>query len=144
MSYLQELGFTFRRFPNTIKLFYVSDIFFGLAQAIFHTLFNLHLLQIGYTAEHVGNLQSLAALVMAAVAIPVGVVGDRWGRRGLYVAGSFLFGAPFMVMPWLTAYPLLVAAYTVFMVGTTLMLVNESALLAGRLAPTSVQRSSVS
>lgn len=135
MTYFKELSLTFRRFPRVIKLFYVSDIAFGLAVAIFATLFNLHLLSLGYTAEHVGRLQSLASLVMAAVAIPVGLVGDRWGRRGLYIAGSLLFGIPFLVMPWLTEWPWVVAAYLVFTLGNVLLLVNESPLLAGEVGP---------
>lgn len=131
MSYLQTLRSEFVGFPRTVKLFYVSDIFFGLAQAIFGTLFNLHMLEVGFNADHIGQLQSLGSLVMALLAIPVGLAADRWGRRWFYVAGSVLFGVPYLVMARLTAFPLLMAVWIIFSVGNTLMFVNESPLLAG-------------
>jgi MFS family permease len=66
-------------------------------QAIFGTLFNLHLLEIGIL-DHIGTLQSLSALLIAAIAIPTGLAGDRWGRRCLYVTGSILFSVPYLIM----------------------------------------------
>jgi MFS transporter, DHA1 family, multidrug resistance protein len=131
MSYVRDLYTDFIAFPRTVKLFYVTDIFFGFAQAIFTTLFNLHMLDAGFTADHIGQLQAVSALVMAALAIPVGLASDRWGRRWFYVAGSILFGVPYLVMPWLATFPLMMAAWVVFSVGNTLMFVNESPLLAG-------------
>jgi MFS transporter, DHA1 family, multidrug resistance protein len=135
MSYLHDLYQQWRCFPRTIKLFYCADIFFAFAQAIFATLFNLHLLEIGYTAGHIGLLQSLAALLTALIAVPIGLAGDRWGRRGLYVAGSILFSVPYMIMPWATSYPLLMGVFIVNTIGNTLMFVNESPLLAGEVSP---------
>lgn len=135
MSYIQELYTQFKHFPRTVKLFYGTDILFAFAQAIFSTLFNLHLLAVGFNADHVGRLQTLAALVMAALAIPVGLAADRWGRRWFYVAGSILFGMPYALMPWVTNFPALMLLNVVFTVGNTLMMVNEAPLLAGEVGP---------
>jgi len=131
MAYFQDLYTEFRSFPRTVKLFYVTDIFFGLAQAIFTTLFNLHVLEAGFNADHIGQLQSMASLIMAALALPIGLAADRWGRRWFYVAGSLLFGMPYLVMPWLRSFPVMMAIWVIFSVGNTLMFVNESPLLAG-------------
>lgn len=131
MSYVQDLYTDFIGFPRTVKLFYLTDIFFGFAQAIFSTLFNLHMLDAGFTADHIGQLQAVSSLVMAALAIPVGLAADRWGRRWFYVAGSILFGVPYLIMPWLSTFPLMMAVWVMFSVGNTLMFVNESPLLAG-------------
>ncbi|MDF2627774.1 MAG: major facilitator superfamily 1 [Symbiobacteriaceae bacterium] len=131
MSYVQDLYTDFIAFPRTVKLFYLTDIFFGFAQAIFSTLFNLHMLDAGFTADHIGQLQAVSSLVMAGLAIPVGLASDRWGRRWFYVVGSILFGIPYLVMPWLPTFPFMMAAWVVFSVGNTLMFVNESPLLAG-------------
>ena len=131
MNYIQDQYRQVVSLPRTVRIFYLSDIFFAVAMAIFSTLFNLHLLEIGYNENHIGQIQSVSSLAMAFVAIPVGLAGDRWGRRWLYVAGSFLFGIPFAVMPWLTNYPLLMTIYVLGTVGSTLMFVNESPLLAG-------------
>ncbi|HWH72375.1 MAG TPA: MFS transporter [Candidatus Sulfotelmatobacter sp.] len=131
MAYFHDLATQFRSFPRTVKLFYLTDIFFAFATAIFSTLFNLHMLEAGFTADHIGQLQSMSSLIMAALAIPVGLAADRWGRRWFYVAGSLLFGVPYLVMPWLHAFSWMMSAWIVFSVGNTLMFVNESPLLAG-------------
>lgn len=131
MTFFSDLYHQLRGLPRTVKLFYVSDIFFAFAQAIFVTLFNLHLLKLGYNASHVGTLQAVAALAMAVTAVPIGVFADRFGRRGIYVAGSLLFGMPYAIMPWLTNFNLLIIAYLVHTVGMTMVMVNESPLLAG-------------
>jgi predicted MFS family arabinose efflux permease len=120
-----------RSFPRTIKLFYGTDILFAFAQAITATLFNLHLLEIGYTAAHIGRLQSTTAYLVAAIAIPIGLMGDRWGRRGLYLTGSMLMSLPYLLVPWLTNYPLLLIANLVITLGMALMYVNEPAIFAG-------------
>lgn len=131
MTFFHDLNTQLRGLPRTVKLFYVSDIFFAFAQAIFMTLFNLHLLKVGYDASHVGTLQSLAALTMALAAVPMGVIGDRFGRRGLYISGSLLFGIPYAIMPLLTDFRLLMVAYVAHTIGMTMVMVNESPLLAG-------------
>lgn len=135
MSYLLSLYRDFQRFPRAVRLFYASDIFYGLSTGIFNTLLNLHLLAVGYTPDHVGILQSAGALVIAMAAIPIGLIGDRWNRRHLYVAGSLLFGIPYLLAPWLSSFPLLVAIYALGMLGHTLMMVNESPILAGEVGP---------
>ncbi len=135
MTFFRDLFGQLRSFPRTVKLFYVSDIFFAFAQAIFATLFNLHLLKVGYNAEHIGTLQSLAAMVIALAAVPIGVLADRFGRRGMYVTGSLLFGIPYGLMPLLTDFRLLMVVYGVHNLGMALMMVNESPLLAGEVGP---------
>jgi MFS family permease len=131
VAYFQEHYRLWLAFPRSIKLFYFSDIFFALSQALWSTVFNLHLLEVGFTAEHIGVLQSVSALVMALIAIPVGLVSDRWGPRRFYIFGSLLFGVPFLVMPWLRSFPLLVGVYVLQVCLNTFMMVSESALLAG-------------
>jgi predicted MFS family arabinose efflux permease len=135
MSYIQDLYEHFTGFPRTVKLFYCADIFYGFAGAIFSTLFNLHMLAVGFTADHIGRLQTLSSLVIAVLAIPVGLAADRWGRRWFYVAGSLLFGVPYMVMPWLTSFPAMLGIWVLYSVANVLMFVNESPLLAGEVGP---------
>lgn len=135
MSYIQDLYVQLRDFPRTVKFFYATDILFGFAQAIWSTLFNLHMLGAGFTADHIGQIHSVSSLVMAGLALPIGLASDRWGRRWFYVAGSILFGVPYLAAPWLTSFPLLMAAMVVVTAGTCLMFVNESPLLAGEVGP---------
>lgn len=144
LTYIKDLYTQWNRFPKTVKLFYFSDIFFAFAQAIFGTLFNLHLLEIGYTANHIGTLQSLSPLLIAAIAMPIGLAGGRWGRRGLYVTGSILFSVPCLIMPWLTSYPLLLGCFILGTVGNALMFMNKSPVLAGAIDWTSGPQPSAS
>ena|GEM_PF-4214121 len=131
MAYFQDLCAQFRRFPTAIRYFYLTDMLFAFSVSIFGTLFNLHLLSIGYTADHVGQLQAVSAILMAAVAIPIGLTGDRWNRRTLYIAGSLFFGLPYIVLPWVSQFPVLMAVQAMSALGHTLMQVNESGILAG-------------
>jgi len=131
MSYFVDLDRQLSAFPRSIKLFYVTDMLFGFAMAIYATLFNLHLLAAGFTAVHIGTLQSAAALIPAVIAIPVGLASDRWGRRWLYVIGSTAFGASYLVLPFLTTEGALVAVYAVGMGFFTFMIVTEAPLLSG-------------
>jgi len=135
MTFFRDLYAQLHSFPRTVKLFYASDIFFAFAQAIFATLFNLHLLKVGYTAEDIGALQSLSALITALSAVPIGVLADRFGRRGMYVAGSLLFGIPYGLMPLVTDFRLLMVVYSVYTLGMSLMMVNEGPLLSGEVGP---------
>ncbi|MGE5674954.1 MAG: MFS transporter [Mycobacterium leprae] len=130
-SYIREHYQLWLTFPRSVKLFYVTDIFFAVATAIFSTLFNLHLLAMGFTAEHIGRLSGVMALLVAVLAIPIGLAGDRWGSRRLYAAGSICWATPFLVLPWLHSFPLILAAQAVTTVGAACMNVNEAPLLAG-------------
>ncbi|MCG0239865.1 MAG: MFS transporter, partial [Firmicutes bacterium] len=118
-----------------IRYFLAGDIFFGLAQGLVTLVLNLHLLDLGLTADHIGHHQALGGLVMATLAIPAGMAADRWGRRGMYLAGSYGFALPLLVLPWVTAYPGLIALYAVYYLAFTLMFTTEFPLLAEEVPP---------
>lgn len=135
LTYFAELYQQLIGFPRSVKLFYLSDIFFGFGLAIFTTLFNLHLLASGYTADHVGRLTAIASITMALFSIPIGILADRYGRRLMYVTGSLLFGIPYMLLPFVHGFPLIAAVTVVSILGQSLMFVNETPLLAGEVEP---------
>lgn len=141
MYFIHDLYAQLCALPRTVKLFYISDIFFAFAQSIFTTLFNLHLLKIGYDPGHIGTLQSLSALLIALTAVPIGLLADRFGHRWLYVAGSLLFGLPYAIMPHLTDFRLLLLAYGINSIGMSLMFVTENPLLSREVE--TAQRASV-
>lgn len=135
LSYVHGLYLQFRRFPPAIRRFYFADIWFALSRSIFGALFNLHLLQLGYSANQIGRLQLVASLSSALLAVPVGLWADRIGRRRLYVSGSFLFALPFLILPFLSSFPAILMVNTLGMVGLLMAQVNEAPLLAAEVDP---------
>jgi DHA1 family multidrug resistance protein-like MFS transporter len=135
LSYVQQTYAQLQRFPRAVKLFYVADIWFALSRAIFGAIFNLHLLQVGFTENEIGTVQLIASLCSALLAIPVGLLADRYGRRLLYAAGSLLFAIPYLVLPFCTSFPALLLTNTLGSVGLLMAMVNEAPLLAGEVMP---------
>lgn len=130
LGYTRGLYLQFRRFPPAIRRFYVADIWFALSRSIFGTLFNLHLLHLGYNTSSLGSLQLVASLCSALLAVPVGLWADRFGRRRLYVAGSLLFALPYVALPFSTSFPAILCANTLGTAGLLMAQVNEAPLLA--------------
>lgn len=135
VSYVHGLYLQFRRFPPAIRRFYFADIWFAFSRSIFGAIFNLHLLQQGYSTGEIGLLQTVAALCSALLAVPIGLWADRIGRRWLYVSGSVLFALPYLFLPFLTSFPAILAANTLGMVGLLMAQVNEAPLLAAEVEP---------
>lgn len=135
LSYVHGLYLQFRRFPPAIRRFYFADIWFAFSRSIFGALFNLHLLQQGYSASQIGLLQTIASICSALLAVPVGLWADRFGRRRLYVSGSLLFALPYLILPFLSSFPAILAANTLGMVGLLMAQVNEAPLLAAEVEP---------
>jgi DHA1 family multidrug resistance protein-like MFS transporter len=130
LAYAHELYVQFRRFPLVIRRFYLADIWFAFARSIFAAIFNLHLMNLGYTAGQMGSLQLVSSLCSAVLAIPIGYRADRIGRRPLYVLGSFLFAVPYLILPFLTSFPAVLVVNTLGMIGLLMAQVNETPLLA--------------
>lgn len=134
-SYVHGLYLQFRRFPPVIRRFYAADIWYALSRSIFSAIFNLHLMQQGFTASQLGLLQLIASLSAALFAIPVGLLADRFGRRKLYVIGSILFALPYLVLPFLSSFTAILIANTVGSLGLLIAQVNEAPLLAAEVEP---------
>lgn len=135
MQYFADLYLQVRSYSPAVRLFFLSDLCFGMAQGILNLQLNLHLLQLGYTAEHVGRLQAIGAIVMAVLAIPAGLLADRYGKRWFYLAGSYGFGLPFLLLPFINDFGGLVVLYSVHFFANTLMFTTEFPILAAEVRP---------
>ncbi len=81
-----------RRFSRPARLFLFSTTLSWMAHGVSSVLFNLYLTEGGFRESFVGRVVSLNALGVALLALPAGVLADRWGRRRCIVLGTVLEG----------------------------------------------------
>src|SRR5258707_13458792 len=62
-------------------LFFSASLFFAFGFSIFYFLFNLYLLDFGYTERSLGLIGGLVAAGGIAGTIPIGVLAQRFGLR---------------------------------------------------------------
>ncbi|HEV7664448.1 MAG TPA: MFS transporter [Chloroflexota bacterium] len=123
------------RFTWTVKMYMLSVVFFGLGTSIFDLVYNLHLLQLGFTASDLGTLWAIGLAVMSVCAIPVGLLADRLGRRWFFVGGSLLFGVSMLAVPFTTSLTALVVLQVLNAIGAIAMFTTETATMAGEVDP---------
>jgi EmrB/QacA subfamily drug resistance transporter len=85
-----------------------------------------------------GDLQWIVdsyVLVLAAMMLPVGALGDRYGRRGGLIAGLLLFGAASAVAAWAGSVGVLIAARAVMGLGAAALATLGIALIPAMFAP---------
>jgi MFS family permease len=82
-----------RQFSRPARLFLLSTSLTWMAHGVSSVLFNLYLTTGGFRESFVGRVISLNALGVVLVALPAGVLADRWGRRRCLVLGTVLEGA---------------------------------------------------
>jgi len=81
--------------PNA-RLYLLNVILAGAAMGIFRLLFNFYVISLGYDEAFLGNLVATSSLTSLVVALPMGYLADRLGRKislllgGLGVAVAIL------------------------------------------------------
>jgi MFS family permease len=61
---------------------------FALDGGIFAVIYNLYLLRLHYSPEAIGQINSAAEMTLAITALPMGMLGSRWGSRPMLVLGA--------------------------------------------------------
>ena len=72
---------------------------FSLAGGIYAVLFNIYLLRLDYGTEFIGILGSIDTFVYMLMAIPAGLLGQRWGARQAMLLGTTLLTAAGLLIP---------------------------------------------
>jgi MFS family permease len=133
-SYLQKM----RLFNRDVWLYLASATvigfgFFGIAGV----LFNLYLLRLGYGPEFVGTLFAIGSLSWAAVSLPAGTLGRRWGLRRTMICGMIMMAVGASLMPCADLIPLtwravwLISTLLSVWIGGAFWIVNGIPFLAG-------------
>lgn len=111
------------------QLYLLSVLLNGLGNSVFMLFFNLYIVSLGESREFLGGLQSLGSAITLIVGIPVGILGDRIGRRrALLIGGSvgLLAFWAFLAMP---GRPTMIFWWTVQGLANTLYWININPFL---------------
>lgn len=110
---VQVYGATTRRSRRNVRLLLVSVIFLGTGLQVFFLLYNLYLLELGFTLTFLGQVAATSSLGMMVGGIPGGMLYSRRGGRV-----SFTVGILSMALLWsvqlLVRTPLLILAASFF------------------------------
>ncbi|NMM52456.1 MFS transporter [Paenibacillus aquistagni] len=77
--------------PN-IRLFFISNLLYQFGSGMFTVLYNLYIQALGYSQEMNGTIVSIQSLATALMFIPIGLMGDRFSRKHILIAGAMLTG----------------------------------------------------
>lgn len=84
-------------FSRPARRFLLGTFLVWGAHGISSVLFNLYLVEGRFPVSFVGQTISMNGLGLALMALPAGVLADRWGRRRCLILGALLEGAATLV-----------------------------------------------
>jgi MFS family permease len=101
---LGEYGRRIVAFRPNARLYLLNVIITGAAMGIFRLLFNFYILSLGFDEALLGSLVTTNSLTALIVALPMGYLADRLGRKtSLLVAGTVMGLAVIGMVLWPTA-----------------------------------------
>ena len=80
-----------RGYGRDVKLFLLYNLLSNVGIGVFQLLFNLYLIELGYDESFIGEFQSISTLSMAAVALSIGVLVNRFGVWKTVTSGLVFF-----------------------------------------------------
>jgi DHA1 family multidrug resistance protein-like MFS transporter len=99
------------------------------------TLLPLYIKNLGMEAFHVGMMLAAFAIMFIILQLPVGAISDRLGRLGPTAVGLSLGIIALVLMPSLTAFPLLMTVMAVYGAAYGTIFPSISAVVADQTAP---------
>jgi len=94
------------------------------------TLLPLYLKNNGMEAFHVGILLAVFAVLFIVLQMPAGNLSDRIGRTGLTAVGLALGVVALVLLPWITAFPLLLLVMALYGAAYGMIFPSVSAAVA--------------
>lgn len=79
-----------RLFSRPARLYLLAELLAWTGHGVYQVLFNLFLVEAGYTPKVVGQAISMMGIGIAVAALPAGMVANRWGRRKSILLGIAL------------------------------------------------------
>lgn len=114
--------------PNA-RIFLASAVFNGMALGIYRLLFNFYILSQGYDEALLGVLVTTSSLTALLVALPMGYLSDRLGRKKSLILGGLLVGLVIAMIVLIPSVPVFIAANVLIGVGQSLSAVTSGPFL---------------
>jgi MFS family permease len=83
--------------PNA-RLYLLNVVLAGAALGVFRLLFNFYVISLGYNEAFLGNLVTASSLTSLLVALPMGYLADRLGRKISLLLGGLGVAVAVLVM----------------------------------------------
>lgn len=116
-------------FSMGARRFLISEALIGFGIGIFSLVLNLHLLELGYNEQEIGEILSFGPVLMVIVCIPILIFANRFDRKKLFVLGSGLIGLSYFVFGFGTQIWHFYLAQTILLCGNTILVTFEMPLL---------------
>lgn len=94
--------------PNARK-YLIGIMIYGAATGVYQLLFNFFILSLGYNEAVLGNLVTARSATALIVALPVGYLADRIGRKLALIIGQGAVGAAILMMVLFPSLPMFLA-----------------------------------
>ena len=95
---LQEYIAKVRAFKPNARFYLVSVILAGMTMGVFRLLFNFFVLSLGYNEDVLGNLITVSNTTALILALPMGYLVDKWGKKPSLITRNFLLASAIGVM----------------------------------------------
>ena len=70
------------------KLFLAGGLINGFSNGVFNAVLQLYMVSLGYNAQNLGFIFMMNSLASTFLAVPAGLLGDRYGKKKMIVIGS--------------------------------------------------------
>jgi MFS family permease len=98
-------------FKRNVRLFIMRAFILSVYQGIYDVIFNLYILDLGFHEDFLGLMLSVSLLTSAIVAVPAGMLCDRFNKRKMMVVFGLL--SLLSVIPvFLTSSPYLLLLFS--------------------------------
>lgn len=128
-------SFRLREFNRNVQSFFLYGISINAGMALFSLLYNLYLLRLSHQEDFIGQVASMAPLATGLLALPIGVLSDRFGRKPFLVASGLLLTISQLGLCLVTAPTALLAFSFIGGVATSFIWVNHVPFLSDNAHP---------
>ena len=128
-------GFRLREFSDNVKSFFLYGVMINAGMALFSLLFNLYLLRLSFQEDFIGQVAGMAPLASGLLALPAGMLSDRFGRKPFLVASGLLLATSQLGLCYVTTPGALLAFSFVGGMGSAFIWVNHVPFLSDNAQP---------
>ena len=118
-----------------LMLFSQALIGFTIFGGIYTVLLNLYLLRLSYQEDFIGQVASMAPLATGLLALPIGVLSDRFGRKPFLIGSGLLLTVSQVGLCTTTAPTALLAFSFIGGIATSFFWVNHVPFLSDNAHP---------